>query len=386
MLMRYITKLFLLASVMLLAASCMKDEPLNAECDIEQVILHTPHVGEVFFNPTDSAKNVLYSASDVVFNVRRHAPLEGVTLSFTITEGATIERITPGTDFTPDEAVEYRVTSQDGQWHRVYKITISPEPVHIVSSELKYDFENFELEPKLKKYYIWHNEQLDGTFGNDWATGNPGFKLSMPSAAPDKYPTVPVDGIDGKALKLTTSDTGPFGAMANKRLAAGNFFLGEFDVSQALGDAMAATRFGIPFALEPVKFTGYYQYKPGTKFQDKNGKEVVGRIDEGSIYAVFYRNHDAEGNPVRLRGDNVLTSPLIVALAKVKDVFDTGGEWKEFSVQFDYREPLDRELLANKGYNLAVVFSSSEAGATFEGAIGSTLLVDKVRLHCQKEE
>ena len=365
--------------------SCMKDEPLNAECDIEQVILHTPNVDEVFFNGTDSVKHVLYSDDAVTFNVRRKAPVEGISLEFKITEGATIERLTEGTGFEADVPVHYRVTSQDGQWHRDYAITVSPEPVHVVSSVIAYDFENFELEPKQGKYYIWHNERLDGTFGNDWATGNPGFKLSMPSAAPENYPTSPIDGMDGKALKLVTRDTGPFGAMAKMRLAAGNFFLGEFDVSQALSNAMTATRFGIPFNLKPVRFTGYYQYQPGPKFQDKAGKEVPGRVDEGSVYAVFYRNHDAEGNPVRLMGDNVLTSPLIVGIAKVKQLPAT-NEWTPFDVEFEYDSDIDMQLLANKGYNLAVVFSSSADGAIFEGAIGSCLLIDKVRLYCQTEE
>ena len=365
--------------------SCMKDEPLNAECDIEQVILHTPNVDEVFFNGTDSVKHVLYSDDAVTFNVRRKAPVEGISLEFKITEGATIERLTEGTGFEADVPVHYRVTSQDGQWHRDYAITVSPEPVHVVSSVIAYDFENFELEPKQGKYYIWHNERLDGTFGNDWATGNPGFKLSMPSAAPENYPTSPIDGMDGKALKLVTRDTGPFGAMAKMRLAAGNFFLGEFDVSQALSNAMTATRFGIPFNLKPVRFTGYYQYQPGPKFQDKAGKEVPGRVDEGSVYAVFYRNHDAEGNPVRLMGDNVLTSPLIVGIAKVKQLPAT-DEWTPFDVEFEYDSDIDMQLLANKGYNLAVVFSSSADGAIFEGAIGSCLLIDKVRLYCQTEE
>lgn len=378
--------MILLTGVMCVAlTSCMKDEPLNAECDIEQVILHTPNVDEVFFSPTDSVKHLLYTDDAVTFNVRRNAPVEGITLEFKITEGATIERLTEGTGFEADVPVHYRVTSQDGQWHRDYAITVSPEPVHVVSSVIAYDFENFELEPKQGKYYIWHNERLDGTFGNDWATGNPGFKLSMPSAAPENYPTSPIDGMDGKALKLVTRDTGPFGAMAKMRLAAGNFFLGEFDVSQALSNAMTATRFGIPFNLKPVRFTGYYQYQPGPKFQDKAGKEVPGRVDEGSVYAVFYRNHDAEGNPVRLMGDNVLTSPLIVGIAKVKQLPAT-NEWTPFDVEFEYDSDIDMQLLANKGYNLAVVFSSSADGAIFEGAIGSCLLIDKVRLYCQTEE
>ena len=65
----------LMGLVCLLFASSCKDEPLNAECDIEQVILHTNHVDEVFFNKTDSAKSLLYTDNEAVFNVRRNAPM-----------------------------------------------------------------------------------------------------------------------------------------------------------------------------------------------------------------------------------------------------------------------------------------------------------------------
>ena len=43
-------------------------------------------------------------------------------------------------------------------------------------------------------------------------------------------------------------------------------------------------------------------------------------------------------------------------------------------------------MLANRGYNLTIVFSSSIDGATFEGAIGSTLKIDSVKLTCETKE
>ena len=55
-------------------------------------------------------------------------------------------------------------------------------------------------------------------------------------------------------------------------------------------------------------------------------------------------------------------------------------------MKFDYRETVDPELLANRGYSLAIVFSSSSGGGSFIGAIGSRLCVDKVRLICTHEE
>ena len=42
--------------------------------------------------------------------------------------------------------------------------------------------------------------------------------------------------------------------MVNMRIAAGNLFIGTFDVANALKDAMAATRFGLPFNKKPLRF------------------------------------------------------------------------------------------------------------------------------------
>ncbi len=364
--------------------SCFKDEPLNAECDIETVTVHCPNPENVFFNLTDTMQNVLSADSVVTFSVRSNADMSKASLRVTTTAGATVT-VTDGSGLEVGKSVRYRITSQDGNWSRNYTIKFVPV-THTVSDTIKYDFEHYELEPKSGAYYIWHNVLPDGSLGNDWSTGNPGFQISRSSAKPDEYPTMPLAaGYDGAAIKLVTRDTGPFGIMANMRLAAGNFFLGTFDLSYALHDAMKATRFGVIFDKKPITFTGYFQYKPGEKFQDRSGKEVAGRVDKGSIYAVLYRNHDSQGNVVMLNGSDVLTSSQIVALAQVPDVTTTDG-WTRFEIPFDYHEGIDNTLLANRGYSLAVVFSSSSEGATFEGAVNSELLVDKVRVICATEE
>ncbi len=364
--------------------SCFKDEPLNAECDIETVAVHVPQPAQAFFNLSDTLQNVQSADSVISFSVRSSADLSAAHLDITTTSGAKLEQ-TGGGELKVGGEVRYRVTSEDGHWQRTYAIRFTPV-THTVNDTIKFDFEHYELEPKAGAYYIWRDVTPDGPLGNDWATGNPGFQMSRGSAKPDEYPTVPLaEGCDGAGIKLTTRDTGPFGVMVNMRLAAGNFFLGTFDVGSALKDAMKATRFGVGFDKKPVKFTGYYKYAPGEKFQDRAGKKVDGVIDEGSIYAVLYRNHDSQGNAVVLDGNDVLTSPQIVAIAKVPKVEATTG-WTAFEVAFDYSEGINSELLASRGYNLAVVFSSSAKGDQFQGAIGSELCVDKVRVICATEE
>ncbi len=379
-------KIFQLGAVglgmIMMFSSCFKDEPYNAECDIEQVILHSTDAQAVFFNLSDTIQDVLFADSVIKVNVRSTAPLETVTPEFKTTPGATIQCIEG--DVKQGKAV-YMVTSEDGNWHRRYVLSLVPTMV-TVSDTLKFDFEHFELDPTSQKFYIWHNVLPDGSLGNDWANGNAGFKISMGNAKPEEYPSVPIfDGYDGAAVKLTTRDTGPFGVMVNKRIAAGNFFLGSFDVKSALLDAMKATRFGITFDSKPVKLTGYYKYKVGATYIDQQGKPVPGKTDIGDIYAVFYRNHDDAGNPVTLYGDDVKTSPAIVAITKVNPVQPV-GEWTPFEIEFNYIKDFDKTVLENRGYSLTIVFSSSIDGAIFQGAVGSELCVDKVRLVCTREE
>jgi hypothetical protein len=163
-------------------------------------------------------------------------------------------------------------------------------------------------------------------------------------------------------------------------------FLGVFDIGVAAMEPLKATRFGIVFTQKPVKMTGYYKFHPGEVFTDKNRVQHPERKDLGDIYAVLYRNHDKDGNAVVLYGDNVLSSDLIVAVARVASVNETNGEWVHFDIEYEYRKDIDEELLKERGYNLTIVFSSSIEGATFEGAIGSTLKVDKVRLTCETKE
>lgn len=193
------------------------------------------------------------------------------------------------------------------------------------------------------------------------------------------------EGKDGYGVRLTTRATGPIAQAVNKRIAAGNLFLGTFDASNALTDAMKATHFGIRFDRKPLRFEGYYKYAPGEVFQNQDGSIIAGKVDQGTIYAIFYRNTDEQGSPLTLYGDNVQTSKYIVAKAIVPHI-ETTDEWTHFSIDFDYSgNEIDPIRLAQFGYSLAIVCSSSVDGAYFQGAVGSTLCIDAMTLTCEKE-
>lgn len=366
-------------------ASCFKAEPLNAECDILEATVAVDQPEDIFFSAAHAKQQVGYADSVIVFSVRRKADLKALSVRFKLTKGATISPASGSVQDFSRGPVVYTVNSEDRLWHRRYSISFLPV-VHTVSDTICFDFENYELERPSTKYYVWFQPQADGTLANDWATGNPGFRLSMSSATPQMYPTVPkADGHSGSCVQLTTRSTGPFGVLAGKRLAAGNLFLGSFDLSKALKDALKATLFGIPFDKKPIKFTGWYRYKPGEQFQDKGGRIVAGRTDSAAIYAVLYRNQDALAHPVVLHGDDILTNSHIVGIARLAEI-PSADSWKPFEVPFNYTVQPDEAVLTARGYSLAVVFSSSHEGDKFEGAIGSELCIDEVRIICSREE
>ena len=130
------------------------------------------------------------------------------------------------------------------------------------------------------------------------------------------------------------------------------------------------------------------KYKPGDKYKRKS-TEVSGMVDYPDMYAVLYKNTDSNGNEVTLRGDDGKTNPNIVARAflsesKAKSI--PADKWTEINIPFEYLEEIDEARLKNRGYNFAIVFTSSFAGGEFSGAVGSTFTIDEVRLICNEDE
>lgn len=110
----------------------------------------------------------------------------------------------------------------------------------------------------------------------EWASGNAGYAMTGVAKTADDYPTFQItDGKAGKCLSLVTRSTGFFGQIAGMPIAAGNLFIGSFDVSNAMSNPLKATKFGLPFRHVPTYLAGYYKYKAGDQFTE-GGKPVMG--------------------------------------------------------------------------------------------------------------
>ncbi len=381
---QHMSKSHILLAMAVLSAtmtSCFKDEPLNTECDIEQAFIHAADPSTMFVKLSDSIASTNESARVVTFDVRKGTDLTALAPQFIITPGATISPESGSIHDFSTGGVTYTVTSEDRAYSKSYSVRFNdggyfPEEM---------DFENFFLEPDRQKYYIWTDLSDNGARMLNWASGNAGFSIVGAGAAPEEYPTAPwADGYEGNAVVLTTRSTGAAGAGFKMPIAAGNLFTGSFNAKTATIRPLESTHFGDgPYCVtnrKPLKFSGYYQYTPGPTVTNRKGDVVEGTVDQGDIYAVLFKNTKADGTPFYLDGTNVKTSPQIVALALAGPVDATKGGWQAFNVDFKYIADFDPQLLHDHGYSIAVVFTSSTGGAGFVGAVGSRMLVDKVRI------
>lgn len=351
-------------------SSCIKDEALNTEADITGVTVEG----------TTPIRPAVITNNEIRFYVNGWEDLRNVALNFTLTDGATMEPAN-GTvrDFSQPQT--YTITSQDGQWRKTYRVSFLsdnvPNEFHfddIKWHEYKDEFDdNAEVQ---RLYQIFTDKTAEGQ-EVDWGSGNAGFMITASGQPAENYPTSQTDeGYQGKAAKLVTRSTGTLGAMFGSPIAAGNLFMGTFKLN--LEEAAKSTHFGLPFRQVPRELVGYYKYKAGESFTDKSNNVVAGRKDDFAIYAVLFETDD---NVPYLDGTNSLTSDHIVLKAELTDRKET-DEWTRFSISFNPVEgrTIDQEKLRNGKYSLAIVMSSSRAGATFEGAVGSTLLVDEFQL------
>ena len=359
-------------------SSCIQDEALNSEAAIDGCTGADVQLANI---NADEKKVDVY--------VHKGANLAKQQLNFALPEGASIKPndrrdgdIGNIYNFSEgDHSRSFTVTSEDYVWKPVYEVNVQPTEL-----PTSYHFEEL-LVAQNTPYHIFYEFEPSTSQGISkvlqWSSGNPGYKLTGMSKLPTDYPTVQVaGGYKDKCVKLETKDTGSFGAMVKMYIAAGNLFIGIFEVGNALTDPRKATNFGFQFYKRPKMLKGYYKFKAGDVYSVE-GKPQDGVRDKCDIYAVMY---EAENNSVMLNGDDVFTSDKLVSLARIKpeDVVES-DQWINFEIPFEpvKGRVIDDTKLQNGKYKLGIVLSSSVDGAYFKGAVGSTLYVDEVELICE---
>jgi len=361
------TVLLAFLGALLTVSGCIKPEPENMEADI--LVMTLPD--SVLISPP-----TITNTSVTAFVNFGKVDIKAVAPQFTLTEGARIQPAS-GTPQDFSKPVTYTVTSEDGQWRKEYRVSL----LQNVAPD-SFAFENWTVNPDGN--YDVPYELVEAEHQNIWASGNSGFTLIAPEKRPEAYPTQrTTDARQGRyAAYLETKSTGALGAIVGMPIAPGNLFLGSFDAPKALTAPLEATIFGIPFNQKPLRLTGYYKYISGGAVTDKTGKPVTPeRQDLCDIYAVLFK---ASAEKPFLNGANVLTDPSVAGIARLASGAPTPGTgYQPFDLPFQYRADVNPDELAAFAYKIVIVFSSSKNGAVFEGAVGSKLYIDDVKIVTQ---
>ena len=375
---RYLIFLLLLTAFSF--SSCIQDEAPNAECDIISVDAAwlEEHKDILMGKPVIDNNSVKFY---IVENTELEL-LKKLEPKFNLTAGARIEKIGEPTKNGENGIImQYRTDSEDGKWHKNYKISFIKQVVIPIGHV--FSFENYSL--KSNTYHNKWNEIINNTEFDWWTSGNGGFVLTGQGKKPEDFPTSSFeDGFKGKCIKLKTCDTGKYGQDYDMPIAAGNIFIGEFKLIKPK-EALNATKMGLQIVpTKPISLTGYYKYTPGEVFTDAEKNEIPGRKDECAIYAVLY-----EANPenfIALDGSNITSSNRIVLIAELQNPGEP-TEWTEFNIPFEPRNGnvFNYDKLENNEYAITIVASSSKDGAYFNGAVGSTLFVDEIKINWENE-
>lgn len=380
------TKWLIAAACLGLFSSCIKEEALNAECDITGVdsVWLNQHRNMLIGRP-------IITNNHVAFSIQKGTDRTQLDPLFLLTPGARLTMQTSEGELTANGAMRnfstpqiYTAHSEDGLWQKDYTVAFNfPQPISRCS------FEHYELDPT-GRYHVWYETDTADTENprrDYWASGNPGYALTGMGKTATDYPTTSYAlGVKGNCVKLVTRDTGGFGQAVGMPIAAGNLFIGEFRTQYAMQYPRRATHFGLQLVGgRPLRMEGYYKYTAGETFTDKDLNVRPELHDTCDIYAVIYEVDPEDF--VALNGDDVLSSERIVSMARIDDPGEP-ADWTFFSEPFRAMngKTFDEERLRRDGYAIAIVMTSSRQGAYFEGAVGSTLYVDELHIVWEGEE
>lgn len=333
-------------------------------------------IGEPIIDGTD----ISFMISDDMTNEQ----LSTLAPTFTISQGAVVDKQS-GTEQDFTQPVVYTVTSEDGIVRKQYTVAVVGKEKDI----------NLDAWTTVKSETSGSTESYETPVGR-FGTSNPGLMtindmISSAGLSPLEYPVKPIEGKEGKAAQVKTIYTFiSIGGMDfNAAMAglipyvtSGSLFTGSFETD--MGNPLNSTKFGIPFVGEPVTLSGWYKYTPGSVYYDNKNQIVSDKVDECSIYAVLYEEAlDKDGNNIVLTGDYKDKEAYIGTSSRVvmRAALENGGEvkdWTEFTASFNLLK--DKTYDPSKKYYLAVVCASSAEGDYYQGAPGSTLIVDNLKV------
>ena len=279
--------------------------------------------------------------------------VDGLVITASIPGGdtsvETAERLSAGT------AYEVRVCTEDAQSSPVAFTTGTPDQIENMG------FDNWYQNGK-----VWYPNAAANVKIWDTANGGTGFLGGTNPTQPEYSFLATSEPENTAAAKLQSMKVGMF--------AAGNLYTGEFIKVSTSGGLGAQLNWGIPFTARPRALKGHYSYSPAKIGEAKPPYESLkGQMDKCQLLVILTDMDDPftvdTANGIFF--DQTPANKDIIAYAKYESDEDTGGQYREFSLELEYWRPD-----ATPEYAI-VIACASYLGNYFTGGVGSVMYVDE---------
>lgn len=360
-------------SMLTLATSCIKEEGLDKEADILSMTIEDDGFITSIVNEMTREVTIIMGGNIEKYKNGVIVP-EIKTSPRSTVSPASFEPVTLNNYRHP-----YTVRAEDGGLKSYNLILSTYKP-------LIQDFEHWNL------IYPGTGKEFWAPADPLWDCGNSGIRILYSENTP--FPTRWInDGRPGSEGERSLFLETKYGKRNNELdimdipIFSGSMFRGLFETN--MGDPLLSTKFGQPhpsYLGKPIALTAWYKYKAGSPYVswEYNGKkkqvtEDSNKKDTFDLYAVLFKvSKNKEGANFYLSGKNINKFEIdeIVAYTPLENPGEK-SEWFEYTAKFTHKEELNYELY---NYKLAVVLASSSQGANYMGAVGSTLIVDDLRV------
>lgn len=218
----------------------------------------------------------------------------------------------------------------------------------------------------------------DGKQWNPWAAGNNAFwgtgnKGSSILSSIGNITSPTDESVSGKAAYLESKD-------AWLKLAAGNLFIGDFDLDGTNG----LLHFGRPFTSFPTALRLYYKYTPaiisivGSSIEETLPSSLKNMVGQSDLFHIYIALSD-KSEPYEIRNN-----------PDKRQLFDPNdaniiayGEYTSSEPVTSYKEleiPLEYRATNRTPKYIIIVASSSKYGDYYLGGVGSKLWLDEMEL------
>ena len=234
----------------------------------------------------------------------------------------------------------------------------SDDNILTFTTEAAEQLPNFNFDSWYKNGKEWY-ANTDLETGYFWDSGNKGANTLS-----EINPTSPEETfvVSGKAARLESK----YVIIA---FAGGNIYSGSFGAVSGLG---ASINFGRPYTCRPSALHGWYSYAPKEINRTKAPYDYMkGDMDVAKIYVALT---DWSAPFVVNTNDGTffdVNDPSVIAYGELEDGTGTGGEYKEFTIDLEYRD------LERKPTHVLVVATASKYADYFTGGEGSLMYIDE---------